>query len=225
MIHRRMENGRSSKWPGQTTRLATEIDKKPEAVQVATLLTVIGEEAREVFSTFTEWDSEGDNKKINPVLQQFEKYCQPRKNIPFERYRFNSHAQESYDHYRTGLLKLAERCDFQSITRDEILRDRLVFGIKDDQVRERLLRQSSLTLTKTDEICRAAESMAAQMKVVTDNSETLVSAVKQGDMKKGPHKPDSKQTERKYLRECRNCGRETGVRKQSTLPIGYRSPM
>ena len=106
--------------------MVTDIDKKPEAVQVATLLTVIGEEAREVFSTFTEWDSEGDNKKINPVLEQLEKYCQPRKNIPFERYRFNSRAQEpgeSYDHYRTGLLKLAERCDFQSITRDEILRD------------------------------------------------------------------------------------------------------
>lgn len=32
--------------------LATELNKKSEAVQVATLLTLIGEDAREVYSTF-----------------------------------------------------------------------------------------------------------------------------------------------------------------------------
>ena len=40
---------------------------------------------------------------------------------------------ESYDQYRTALLKIAEGCNFQSVTPDEILRDRLVFGIKDQQ--------------------------------------------------------------------------------------------
>ena len=34
--------------------LATELTKKPEPVQVATLLTIIGEDARDVFSTFDE---------------------------------------------------------------------------------------------------------------------------------------------------------------------------
>ena len=33
--------------------LATELNKKSGAVQVATLLTVIGEDARELYSTFT----------------------------------------------------------------------------------------------------------------------------------------------------------------------------
>ena len=41
--------------------LVTELNKKPEAVQVATLLTVIGEEARDVYSTFTDWAEEGDD--------------------------------------------------------------------------------------------------------------------------------------------------------------------
>ena len=40
---------------------------------------------------------------------------------------------ESYDQYRTALRMLAEGCAFQAITPDEILRDRLVFGIKDDK--------------------------------------------------------------------------------------------
>ena len=63
---------------------------------------------------------------------------------------------------------LVEGCDFQTITPDEILCDCLVFRIKDDKVRERLLRESTLTLSKMDEICRVAESMTAQMKVVSD---------------------------------------------------------
>ena len=102
--------------------LATELNKKPEAVQVATLLIVIGEEAREVFSTFTDWAADGDDAKIEPVLGKFAQYCQPRRNIPFERYRFNLRTQEpgeTYDQYRTALRKLAEGCDFQTITPEE----------------------------------------------------------------------------------------------------------
>ena len=84
---------------------------------------MIGEEAREVFSTFTGWTEAGDESKIGPVLSKFEEYCQPRKNVPFERYRFNRRVQEpgkTYDQYRTALLKLAEGCDFQTITSKEI---------------------------------------------------------------------------------------------------------
>ena len=82
--------------------LATGLNDKTEPVQVATLLTVIGEEAREVFSTFTEWDSDGDQAKIQPVLKKFEQYCEPHRNVLFERYRFNRRIQEAgetYDQY------------------------------------------------------------------------------------------------------------------------------
>lgn len=139
----------------QNYAIAIEVNKKSEQVQVATLLTVIGEEAREVFATFT-WEAEDDQNKIGIVLDKFGAYCQPRKNIPFERYRFNRRAQEpgeSYDQYRTALRLLSEGCEFGAITPNEMLRDRLVFGIQDDKVRERLLRETNLTLEKTDEIC------------------------------------------------------------------------
>ena len=61
--------------------LATELNKRSKPV--ATLLTVISEEARKVFSTFTDWTNEGDKVKIVPVLAKFEAYCQPQKNIRF----------------------------------------------------------------------------------------------------------------------------------------------
>ena len=127
--------------------LLTELNKKPEAVQVATLLTVTGEEARDVYSTFTDWAEEGDETKIKPVLEKFAAYCMPRKNVPFERCKFNRRIQEageSYGQYKTALRKLAEGCDFRKITPEEILRNRLIFGISDTKVRERLLRKKIL---------------------------------------------------------------------------------
>ena len=110
--------------------LATELSKKSEDIQVATLLTVIGEEAREVYATYTDWATSRDESKTQPVLDKFEAYCQPRKNVPFEIYRYNRRAQEhgeTYDHYRTALRQLAEGCSFATITPNEILRDRLFF--------------------------------------------------------------------------------------------------
>ena len=66
-----------------------------EAVQIATLLTVIGAEARKVFSTFT---FDGDNRdRIQLVLESFAAYYQPLKNVPFERYKFYSRKQEAGD--------------------------------------------------------------------------------------------------------------------------------
>lgn len=52
--------------------LATGLKEKPNNVQVATLLTVIGEEAHKVYSTFTSWAHEGDSKNMGLVLENFQ---------------------------------------------------------------------------------------------------------------------------------------------------------
>ena len=92
MMQMRQKNGADS--INENYAMATELNKKAEPVQVATLLTVIGEDAREVYSTFNAWEHDGDNQHITPVLQRFADYCQPRKNVPFERYKFNRRQQE-----------------------------------------------------------------------------------------------------------------------------------
>ena len=63
--------------------LATGLSEKAEEVQVTTLLTVIVEEAREVYSTFTGWEHADGHKEDTARTGE------PRKDIPFERYRFN----------------------------------------------------------------------------------------------------------------------------------------
>ena len=129
--------------------ISIKLHQEPEAVRIATLLTIVGAEERKVFATFTDWASDTDQNKIQSVLQKFAAYCQPLKNVPFEKCKFYSRIQESgesYDHYRTVLRQLAERCEFESITPNQILSDKLVFGIRYSKVRERLLREKNLSL-------------------------------------------------------------------------------
>ena len=171
---------------------------------MATLLTIVGEDSRDVFSTFT-WGN-AEDAKIKPVLEKFAEYCEPRKNVPFECYRFNKRMQEAgetYDQYRTVLRKLSEGCEFDTITPEEVLRDRLVFGIRDNKVWERLLRESSLTLKKTDEICHASESSSAQMKEVGQND--TVSALNTYGQKNGTQNTTTLKPG--YFKKCGNCGR------------------
>ena len=204
--------------------LATELGGKPQPVQVATLLTVIGEDGREVFSTFRDWAQDGDDRRILPVLRKFAEYCQPRKNVPFERYKFNKRTQESgesYEQYKTTLRKLSEACEFDTITPNEILRDRLIFGIHDTKVRERLLRETNLTLIKTDEICRAAESMTEQMRIVgqSNDATTSVHAVRKfSGQKKCMTKEASRSTKSETAKECWNCGRQHGRQPKELCP-------
>ena len=51
-----------------------------------------------------------------------------------------------------------------------------MFGIRDSKVRERLLRETNLSLEKTDEIYRSHETMVQQMKVVGDAGLSIADA-------------------------------------------------
>ena len=160
--------------------LATELKDKELQVQVATLLTIIGNVANRVFETF-EWTDENDKTYIEQVLNKFETYTKPRINQPLERYRFNCRQQEpneSFNQYVTALRQLACKCDFSSVTPDELLRDRILFGITDCTFRECLLRVQNLTLKKALDICRAAEMSQKQLKEVEDLQEEQVNSVR-----------------------------------------------
>ena len=52
---------------------------------------------------------------------------------------------------------MTDACEFQNL-KDSLIRDRIVFGIADNNARESLLRVPGLTLNETLEIARAAEA-------------------------------------------------------------------
>ena len=57
------------------------------------LLHVAGPKVLKVYNGFT-WDSEGDEHKISKILEKFEAYCKPCKNVPWEQHIFNTRNQQ-----------------------------------------------------------------------------------------------------------------------------------
>ena len=198
-----------SAWINYT--LATKLDKEDEARQVATLLAVIGKEANKVFRTFV-WTTEGHDK-IDVVLKQFEDYCIPRQHVTYERFRLSTRDQglaETVDQYTMELRRIASNCELESITPDQILRDRFVTGIRDAKVRERLLRDNKLTLENAVDIVRAAERTAVQMKDM--NLEAGLSAVRQ-TQQHNESKEDVSKFNKPEIKHCKYCGRDHDRRK------------
>ena len=68
--------------------VAPKVNKEEGDVQGAAFITAIGPEAMRVFKT---WNLQATERKdIEGVIKRFDNYCNPRKNIPFKRYLFNS---------------------------------------------------------------------------------------------------------------------------------------
>ena len=132
------------------------------------------EEAIEVFNTFT-FAEDSDKDDPEAILAKFQNYCESKKNITYGRHIFNTRVQQvsqSFDAFLTELGVQAKRCAYGTL-QDELIRDRLVVGIRDDKVRSRLLREPELTLQKCIDIAHAAEIAQKQMQEIKDETNTV----------------------------------------------------
>ena len=102
---------------------------------------------------------EDETDKLDVLFTKSGTYCKPKQNITVERYRFNTHIQESseiIDQYVTELKLIAKNCGYGELE-DQLIRDRIVCGIKSETVKQCLLHVENLTLDKAISICRAEE--------------------------------------------------------------------
>ena len=108
--------------------------------------------------------SEDDRKEYSKVITQFDTFFKVRKNVIFERARFNSHSQregESMEQFITSLYSLAEHCEYGEM-KDEMIRDRIVVGIRDRPLSEHLQLDAELTLEKAKKRVRQREAIQEQ---------------------------------------------------------------
>ena len=160
------ENWRRFKQQFDIYITASGSEKKDDTVRIAILLNFAGEDAIEVFNTFQ--FAKDDEKKLNKVLEQFEQYCNPRKNVVFERHQFWQITQkdsETVDQLVTRLKNKVKSCEYPSPV-DDMVRDKFVFSIRDLQVKEQLLREEKLTLEKAISMARVSEASKEQIKVM-----------------------------------------------------------
>jgi transposase InsO family protein len=191
--------------------IATELNLKTDAVRVATLLSIIGKECFLIFKNLPL--SEDDRKKLDKVLEGLTKYFEPQRNTVYERYVFNTCCQESHesiDNYVHRLRKLSATCEFDTL-RNEMIRDRIVIGVRDSGLRARLLREKDLTLERCIDSCRASEMSSQQLKAIDGGEVEAVHAVHKKKFSKKSEKSDRPKSKKK--KNCSFCGTQHPKRK------------
>ena len=143
---------------------AVELGKKDEAVQVASLVYAMGAEGDRLLDQFTM--PADDKEKFKPVLDKFDAYFTPKRNVIHERAQFHKCFQkegESVDEYVRRLYELAEHAAFPD--KDDTIRDRLVLGLSDKDVSEKLQLEIDppLTLERAIAIAKQNEIVKRQI--------------------------------------------------------------
>ena len=127
---------------------ASGIVNKPEDKQVNTLIYTMEAKADDILQSFRL--SAEDEKKSEVVKSKFEAYFVKRRNPIFERAKFNSRRQgdtEPADDFITDLYTLAKHCEYEEL-HDQMICDRIVVGIKDAKLSEKMQMDANLTLEK-----------------------------------------------------------------------------
>lgn len=142
-----------------------------------------GEDVRELYTQmeFMEADADGvqqeiaegtEGRKLSDVLAKFHEYCNPRSGVVVSRFEFHRCSQqgESIDVYLMKLRRLAEGCDFGT-QRDSLIRDKLLFGLDDTSLRDKLMREADrvLTLEYVIKAVRVNEVSKATANIKLDN--------------------------------------------------------
>ena len=137
---------------------ATESDGKSDKIKTSILLTCIGSKGREIYDSFT-FEAVGDEMKLDAVVKCFDDYCEPRKNITMARHKFLTHKQvlgQSFNEFVTELKNLSEDCELGTL-KDSPVKDIIICGVNDRQLKERYLREDGVDLIKVIKIGQAAE--------------------------------------------------------------------
>ena len=177
---------------------ATRIDTKPAKVQVGTFLSIVGKECLKIIKNLPM--TEEERVDINSTIKKLSDYFEPKLNTTYERYVFNSCDQEigeRFDAYLNKLRKLIKTCRYSTLE-DELLRDRIVMGTNNKEIRTRLLSEPDLTLDRTIDICRSTEQRDRQVDVIGSRKTTETVHYTQ--------KAEKRKLRREHIKDCKFCG-------------------
>lgn len=155
-------------------RQASNLTTNSEENQVNTLIYCMGDEADDVLRGLKL--SDADMKKYDKVKDGFRDFFIVRKNIVFERACFNMRKQEpneTVEAFVTALHVLAEHCKYGDL-HDELIRDRIVVGLANTRLSERLQMEENLTLQKAIDMARQSEEVKKQQSALRSDASSVM---------------------------------------------------
>ena len=164
--------------------------------------------------------SAAHQKQYNSVRDAFQAFFVVSKNVIYERSRFNMRKQEeneSVDSFVTALYTLSEHCNYGALN-NELIRDRIVVGLADIRLSERMQMDKDLTLDKAINMARQSEEIKRQQASLRgDTSANVARSVdrvafkgkQQYQKKPNPkfQKERVKHVNSEKSKQCRKCGK------------------
>ena len=87
---------------------------------------------------------------------------------PFSVHRREQRSGQSISAFIGELRQLAEKCNFEAGTLNDMLRDRLVCGVRDENLQRRLLAEETLTFVSAQSIAIAHETALAHASLLKE---------------------------------------------------------
>ncbi|XP_061920402.1 uncharacterized protein K02A2.6-like [Entelurus aequoreus] len=206
-------------------RLASNLNASSEDNQVNTLIYCMGDEADDILRGLNL--TAAQRRTYQGVREGLQGFFVVKKNVIYERAKFNMRKQkegESVDSFVTALYALAEHCSY-GMLHNELIRDRLVVGLQDKGLSERMQLDADLTLDKAIRMARQSEEVKRQQSTLRGDTTRLeasdaksVDRVFKSNFKSAKNKPqyaDSpkyKPHSTQYSKDkgaqslCQNCG-------------------
>ena len=158
-------NSNQESWSSYMERLGyyfTANDVRDDDKKKAILLTVCGPAAFELLKSLLQPSTTND-KTYPEIIKVLSDHFSPTPSVIMQRYKFNTRTRkdsESVATYVAELKHLGEHCQFGDKL-NEMVRDRLVCGVNDIRIQNRLLQESSsLTYEKAFQIAQSIELAA-----------------------------------------------------------------
>ena len=148
----------------------------------ALLLHLAGPKVRDIFNNSIPAAKRGEAKDYKKAMDSLTDHFKVRKNAPMARQAFlaaRPTAGETINNFITRLQKLAEHCDYEG-ERDNQVRDRAISYIQDKNLKAKLYREETLTLSKLMEIVSQYHDKEALILIPESQVNQISSDAKKG---------------------------------------------
>ena len=147
-------------------------------------------------------------KTYDVLVGTLKNHLNPKPLVIAERFRFHKREQregENIREYLAAIRKLAEYCEFADNLNDA-LRDRLVCGLRSEQIQKRLLSEATLTLDTACEISLAMETAARDASELRSGGAATVHKVSTKYVKRNPKvNSQDKKVNSQEKKKCFRC--------------------
>jgi len=154
---------------------ATDSERRSIDRKIAMLLTCGGDLVIDSYNALklgelTEQEIAAADTKYDAVLNRLDSHFCEQTNEVFERFKFRCRKQndEVISKFVTELKISAKLCNFDISEESKMIRDQIVYGVRDEEAREEMLKNKNLTLNDAVGTAMVRETAKSQAKVYKD---------------------------------------------------------